>query len=232
MQIRKILGLMMFPLFCAMALSGCSDEETYAEQRDKERKAIAAFLTRDVAITSSEGDTLIHVGKINPISEAAFHEAGDVTNTDNNEYVILESSGVYMQIVRKGTGSKLQSGERRRVICGYTEFNILRDSVQTSNQSAYWITNPDIIDVTNSYGTFTASFNTTVNGGGCMYSYYGSTVVPAGWLVPLTYINLGRQSAQGIAKVRLIVPHTQGHQDAKQNVYPCFYEITYQEMKN
>ena len=100
--------------------------------------------------------------------------------------------------------------------------------------SAYWQTNPDIMDVTNTYGTFTASFNTSVNGGGAMYQYYGSKAVPAGWLVPLTYINIGRQVSEDeeIAKVRLIVPHSQGHSDASSNVYPCFYEITYQEMRN
>ena len=108
------------------------------------------------------------------------------------------------------------------------------DSVQTTNNSAYWQTNPDIMDVTNTYGTFTASFNTSVNGGGAMYQYYGSKAVPAGWLVPLTYINIGRQVSEDeeIAKVRLIVPHSQGHSDASSNVYPCFYEITYQEMRN
>ena len=129
---------------------------------------------------------------------------------------------------------KMKNGQQKRIICRYTEFNILRDSVQTTNNSAYWQTNPDIMDVTDTYGTFTASFNTSVNGGGAMYQYYGSKAVPAGWLVPLTYINIGRQinADEEIAKVRLIVPHSQGHSDASSNVYPCFYEITYQEMRN
>jgi len=48
--------------------------------------------------------------------------------------------------------------------------------------------------------------------------------------VPLTYINLGRPINEGdeIAKVRLIVPHTQGQAYASQNVYPCLYDITYE----
>ena len=29
-----------------------------------------------------------------------------------------------------------------------------------------------------------------------MYQYYGSKAVPAGWLVPLTYINIGRQVSE------------------------------------
>ncbi len=220
---------------CAMGwgMSSCDDDETYAEQREKERNAIAAFLERDVRITTNDGETLIHVGKINTISEAVFNAQGNVTKLENNEYVVFENTGVYMQIVRKGPGEKLKSGQQKRIICRYTEFNILRDSIQTSNESAYWQTNPDILDVTNTYGTFTASFNTSVNGGGAMYQYYGSTAVPSGWLVPFTYINIGRQVKEDeeIAKVRLIVPHTQGHSDASSNVYPCFYEISYQEMK-
>jgi hypothetical protein len=97
----------------------------------------------------------------------------------------------------------------------------------------YWHAYPDVIDVTNTSGTFTASFNTTVNPGGAMYQVYGNTSVPSGWLTPLTYINLGRQltSDEGIAKVRLIVPHSEGHTSATTNVYPCFYEILYQEMR-
>ena len=64
-----------------------------------------------------------------------------------------------------------------------------------------------------------------------MYTAYSDKSVPAGWLVPFTYINIGRQvsTEQPIAKVRLIVPHSQGQKDASSRVYPCFYEISYQE---
>ena len=219
-------------LLAGIGLSSCADGAPYAEQREKEQDAIQAFLNRDVAICNSEGDTLIRVGKINVISESQFYAQDSLTNLANNEYVQFDNTGVYMQIVRKGAGDKLKHGQTKRLICHYTEFNILRDSIQTTNNVTYWQTNPDIMEVTNNYGTFTASFNTSINGGGAMYSYYGSKAVPAGWLVPLTYINIGRQITENeeISKVRLIVPHTQGHSDASSNVYPCFYEITYQEM--
>ena len=133
---------------------------------------------------------------------------------------------VYMQIVRKGTGSKLLNGQTKSIICRYVEYNILTDAIQSNSSTAY----PDIMDVTNTYGTFQGSFNTSINGGGVMYNYYGSKAVPSGWLVPLTYICIGRQiDEREIAKVRIIVPHNQGHSDASSNVYPCFYEISYQE---
>ena len=231
---RKIVYIVFALLGVGGGLQSCDNGETYAEQREKERDAISAFLNRDVVIRLSDGEELIHVGKINTISEGEFYAQDSTTNLERNEYVVFENTGVYMQIVRKGAGEKMKNGQQKRIICRYTEFNILRDSVQTTNNSAYWQTNPDIMDVTDTYGTFTASFNTSVNGGGAMYQYYGSKAVPAGWLVPLTYINIGRQinADEEIAKVRLIVPHSQGHSDASSNVYPCFYEITYQEMRN
>ena len=59
---------------------------------------------------------------------------------------------------------------------------------------------------------------------------HSSTSVPAGWLVPLTYVNIGRpvEDDDEIAKVRLIVPHSQGTVDASSSVFPCYYEITYE----
>lgn len=217
-----------------MALTACDDEETYAEKKEKERDVIAKFLERDVYITTPDGtDTLCHVGKINPISEETFYAQDSTTDVSKNEYVLFTSTGIYMQIVRPGVGERIQSGESRRLLCRYFEFNIMTDSLQTRNDISYWHTNPDVMEVSNSYGTFSASFSTD-GGGGAMYQYYNSTAVPSGWLVPLTYIRVGRQqtSADQIAKVRLIVPHTQGTSNASSAIYPCFYEILYQEMRD
>ena len=79
-----------------------------------------------------------------------------------------------------------------------------------------------------------ANFDTEINGGGAMYAAYGSTSVPSGWLIPFPYIRIGRQDTpdEGIAKVRLIVPHSEGQTSASSNVYPCFYEITFQKMRD
>lgn len=224
-----ILALVM----CSVFLGACNDDETYAEKKDKERKAINSFLQRDVAIVSQEGDTVCRVGRIHPISEKQFRDQDSTTNLENNEYVLFKSTGVYMQIVRKGEGRPMKSGDSKQILCRFLEYNILGDSIQLRSDVTYWHAYPDVIDVTNTSGTFTASFNTTVNPGGAMYQVYGNTSVPSGWLTPLTYINLGRQltSAEGIAKVRLIVPHSEGHTSATTNVYPCFYEILYQEMR-
>lgn len=228
----KYLVLCMALCLSGVAMVSCNDDETYAEQKQKERKAIDAFIKRDVMLLDTQGDSLCKVGKINVISEAEFLR-DTVTDLEKNEYVLFSGSGVYMQIVRRGEGEPLRSGQSRRVVCRYFEYNILGDSLQTTNRTPYWATNPEIMDVANSSGTISATFNTTINGGGAMYMVYKKTSVPSGWIVPLSYINLGRQVTpeEGIAKVRLIVPHSQGQSDATSNVYPCFYEITYQEMR-
>lgn len=233
--ISRPVGLLVLALvLLSTAFTACSKGETYAEQKEKERKAINKFLNRDVAIVTNEGDTVIHVGHINVISESQFYRQDSLTDVSKNEYVLFAGTGVYMQIVRPGVGEKLQNGQTKRVISRYLEYNILTDTIQSRSDILYYSTTPDIIDITNNYGTFTASFNIE-NGGGAMYRIYGSsTVVPSGWLIPFTYIHLGRQINEDdkIAKVRLIVPHSQGQANAKSGVYPCFYEITFQETRN
>ncbi len=232
MKMKKFLYMVCAVLAVAASLQSCKDDETYAEQKERERALISAFIGRDVKIMDRDGQLVADVGRINVISENQFYAQDCVTDTAKNEYVLFGNSGVYMQIVRPGVGEPIKKGESKRLLCRYVEFNIMRDSIQSRNDVLYWATRPDIVDVTNTSGTFTASFNTSLTGGGAMYSYYGSSV-PSGWLVPLTYINVGRQytADEGIALVRLIVPHTSGQSDASSNVYPCFYQISYQEMR-
>ena len=86
----------------------------------------------------------------------------------------------------------------------------------------------DKMSVTRNGTTITASFL-----GGMMVQYHGSTSVPGGWLVPLNYVKIGRPENldEETAKVRLIVPHSQGTADASSSVVPCFYEISYERVR-
>ena len=199
------------PLLSLVIVSSCDDTETYAEQRDRENSAISQFL-RDSSITV--------------IDEDQFREQDYTTNLENNEFVLMQNSGVYMQIVRKGHGSPIENGETTTVLCRFTERNLLTDSIQLSNEVLAFASIPEKMSVTNTNGTFSASFDQTSS---LMYTFYGSTSVPSGWLVPFSYINLSRHTADdAIAKVKLIVPSTQGHQYASSGVYPCYYSITYE----
>lgn len=206
---RKIL----YALIAVVAVTSfvaCNDDETYADKLKRERRAIGQYIADS---------------SINVISESQFYAQDSTTNVENNEYVLFSSSGVYMQIVRKGTGEKLRQGETATLLCRYTEWNLLTDSIQSTNDYAQGY-RPDAFTVTNTSGTFqNASFLY-----GQMYSLYSSAAVPTGWLVPLTYIRIGRQTTEEgeIAKVKLIVPASAGQSNASSNTYPCAYTITYQ----
>ena len=162
---------------------------------------------------------------IKVISESEFLANDTTTNVELNEYVLFEQTGVYMQIIDRGCGQVLKNGETARVLVRYTERNVLGDSLQMSNNTFATHHSLDKFGVTNNSGTFYASFES----GGTLQSAYGSASVPAGWLVPLTYIRLGRPvtADDRIARVKIIVPHDQGHSYASSGVYPCLYDITY-----
>lgn len=186
--------------------TACDNYETYGDKKEKERNAINGYI-------SEKG--------INVISEAAFHAQGDSTDVSSNQYVYLGNSGVYMQIVRKGEGEVLPNNKQLNVLCRFSEYNILNRVSTVTNDST--TRTYDKMSVMRNETTYTASFIS-----GAMASAYGASV-PAGWLVPLRYIRLGRWTSEtAVAKVRLIVPHTQGHSTSTANVCPYFYDITYQ----
>ena len=208
MNMRNITGCLL--AFCAILMvTACHDTETYADQKDRERTAISKFI-------AERG--------IRVISESEF-KRDTITDVSRNEFVLFENTGVYMQIVRKGCGEKVKPGETVNVLCRFDERNLLVDSLGLSNNNISYASLPDKFAVTNTLGTFTASFLS-----GVMMSAYGTTSVPAGWLIPLSYINVGRVTKEGeeIAKVNIIVPHSQGTSYALSNVVPYYYEITYE----
>ncbi len=200
-------ALPLWALLAASLFASCDNYETYGDKKEKERNAINTFIN-DSSLTI--------------INEEQFHNQGDSTSVEKREFVYLDNSGVYMQIVRRGCGSPLEENKAVNILCRYLEYNILDKFVQTHNDQE--ARNYDKMTVTRTGSNYTGSFSS-----GTMYSTYGSSV-PTGWLIPLTYINIGRQTdANGeIAQVKLIVPHSQGQAYASSNVYPCYYIITYQ----
>ena len=223
---KRYIVLCLTMVVTAVAVVSCGQSDTsYAEQKKRESKAIDSFLKRDVALVH-DGDTLLYIGKINPISEEEFVNQDSTTDLERNEYVRFERTGVYMQIVRKGTGSYIGRNETRQVSARFWEYNILGDSLQLSNVNGVYIANPEVMNISNNYGTFSGSYETSLSTGSLIYNTYGSSSVIAGWLAAMPYLRLGRQnSEEGVAKVRLIVPHSQGQIHATTNVYPCFYEL-------
>jgi len=201
---KKIL-IVLLSFISLVSFVACNDYETYGDKKDKERKAIRQFLK----------DSLITV-----ISEAQFNAQGNLTDNTKNEFVYLDNSGVYMQIVEKGCGTPLRDGENSDLILRFMEMNIMDSTAIYNDTSPY---DPDVMNVRRKGTTYTASFTQ-----GIMKSTYGESV-PAGLLVPLNYINVGRERTADdhVSKVRLIVPHTQGHSVATSYVYPYYYELSF-----
>lgn len=201
---RTIFALLAF--CCLGSLLSCNDYETYGDMKEKERKAIREFISDSSFVV---------------ISEKQFHENGDVTDVSKREFVYLDNSSIYMQIVDKGCGTPIADGENTELLMRFLEVGLIDSTAVYNDVNPYDV---DIMSVKRQGNTFTCSFTS-----GIWCSTYGGSV-PEGLIIPLNYLNLGRpRSADDrIAKVRLIVPHTRGHAIATQYVYPYYYEISLQ----
>ncbi len=208
---------------CAVSLSmftttSCNDGETYAEQKEKEKKAIRKF------IESND-----FVGTITPITEEQFYAQDSITDTTKNEFVLFNDDGIYMQIVRKGEGQTMvemakemsDSTVSKVLLCRFLEYDI--ESADTTYTNLY---TPSIVDkMLCKYSHYSQSYTASFTEGRMLNSY--NATVPQGWLKPLNFIRLTRDAGK-IAKVRLIVPHSSGTTNASGYVLPFYYEITYQ----
>lgn len=188
-----------------MFIVACDDTVTYSEMKEKEIEAINDFI-------EEKG--------IKVITFQEFIDNDSVTNVELNEYV--EIDGVYMQIVHNPKNAddarKIVPGDTRNIFACYTEYNIQDgDTISSNKYNSYH----DEMRVTNKSGTFSATFTS-----GIMKDLYSSSYVPAGWLVPFSYLWFTRFQSQH-AKVNLIVPHSKGTENAATYVYPCFYDIKF-----
>lgn len=206
-------------LLAALHLAtSCSEGETYAKQKKKERSSIRAFL--------ADNDI---VGPINVITESEFRAHDSITDVTRNEFVLFEEDGIYMQIVRRGEGQTMAEMARQErdstvnklILCRFLEYDIQSADTTYSNKYAGSVVDKMQCSYSQRGRSFTASFTE-----GYMLNYYDA-VVPEGWLKPLAYLRLAKTAGRE-AKVRLIVPHTSGTNSAKRYVHPFFYEITYQ----
>ena len=198
-----VLGLGLFT-------QSCNDGKTYAELKEEEREAILRFIEKN---------------DIKVIDEDQFESQDSMTNVAANEFVLFEETGVYMQVTEKGNGEQLEDG-RHEMLVRYMEKQIASDGTTDTlsfNTNGNWYPHPDEFIVTKQDNSLSASFG--VNG--AMYEAHGSAYVPAGWLLPLNYLKVGREIS-GRSKVKLILPHSQGTSTASGQVFPCYYEITYQ----
>ena len=193
-----------------LAFQSCNNGKTYAEMKEDEREAIQRFIEKN---------------EIKVIDEDQFAEQDSMTNVAANEYVLFEESGVYMQVVERGNGELLEDG-RHELLVRYVEERIVEDGTADTlslNTIANMYPYPDEFIFTKDKNSMSASFSTS----GAMSEAHSSAYVPSGWLLPLNYLTVGREMS-GRSKIKLILPHSQGTAPASSQVFPCYYEITYQ----
>lgn len=203
------------------AVSSCKNGETYAKMKEKEKDAIQEFITRNH-----------FVGPINVISESQFNEQNQMTDVNSNQFVVFGDDGVYMQIVRKGSGKTMVEMAKEQpdstiskvILCRFLEYNIQNGDTTCTNLYSSGIVDKMLCKYSHKSRRYEASFTE----GYMRNTYSSSAAVPTGWLKPLDYIRLAKTSGAGeIAKVRLILPHSAGTSNAGIYVQPCYYELTY-----
>lgn len=233
---KKIL-LIVMAVAAMFSMVACDDTETYADLVKTERDSISAFLRNE---------------QITVISEKEFKERFDhgvtpltdtvpVSKGGKNEYVLFESNGIYMQVINDGCGDYIAKGKTKNVLCRFTEYclakraKICDEAITLTNDVPTYAAMTDEISVTNTSGTFEGSFvdiKKSLLANTYNSSYYGtvSATVPSGWLIPFTWIKVGRliTADDELAHVRLLVPHTYGTTSASASVYACLYDIRFQ----
>lgn len=226
---KKVRLFMAATALAALVFQGCDNGKTYAELRDDEIDAISAW------ITTHDYDV---------ISESTFYAQDTITH--ENQFVLFDESGIYMNIVEKGKGAGVLSDGSYSILSRYFEIAMqnrddlfsLGDTL-TGNMNLYnyplmivnsswslpmYMLHPEEYKVTIEGESYSAAFTQSY----IMNSVYQTTSVPSGWLLPLRYVKPARTaSSTDVARVRLIVPHGEGTRNASSYVYPCYYEITY-----
>ena len=214
------------------SFAACSNTETYKDQRNRELDSISSFLRNENVQVISEEEF-----------ENRWNKGLTLTDTAKNEYVLFQSNGIYMQVIDQGCGDYIKKGESAEVLVRFDEYNlsylarISNDCRTLSNNIQTYSYRVDKMTVTNNSGTFTGAFDTSNS---LMAQSYNSSTsggisatVPSGWLVPFTWIKVGRPTKEEdrIAHIRLLVPHSYGTTTASGNVNACLYDMTIQRGK-
>ena len=154
---KKLTLFFLSLLAFGLGFQACDDGKTYAEMLDEEKDGINDFIKK-------EG--------IKVISQSEFYAQDSTTNVEENEYVQL-ASGVYMQIVDKGSENAADTVKNNdEVLVRFMEYSILDKDTTLSNLNAVETVDAFRYAVTSSSiaGTFLQGY---------MMTYYSSPTVPA-----------------------------------------------------
>lgn len=216
---KKIIGAFIV-LYGLTMLFSCDNGETYADMKEREKNAINRYIKDH---------------NIKVISQEQFFAQDSTTNIDENEFVLFNEDGIYMQIWNRGEGksmvefAKEQSTDStisKTILCRFIEYDIEGGDTTVTNRYSSSIVDKMLVKYVHRSRRYSASFTE-----GKMVEKYKSSMVPQGWIKPLDYIRLTRNNGE-IAKVRIIVPHSSGTSNASGYVLPMYYEISYQLGRN
>lgn len=196
---------MLLAVSMAVVMQSCDKNKSYAELLKEERNIIKKFMKEQ---------------NIEKIDMAQF-EAQD-SATYGNQYVEFSGEGVYMHVVHEASGKNARYAKSNDlVLVRFLQIDLAdRDTISSFENVGY---TPDEFRYTRTSTSILGQFV----GEGLMQSIYGQSV-PAGWLMPLTYLKLSDNSGSDRTKIKLIVSAKNGHSEALQEVYPCYYELTFQ----
>ncbi len=213
---NRSMGKFKFSIFVTacvlLSMISCNDTETYAERKARETDQINAFLAERHIQVILLDDFLKDSITNNP-------ETGP--DKTLNEYVLFPESGVYVQIIRRGTGKVIADNENRMLNVRYLEYNIA--TADTVDMNLYK-NDPDVMKCSRTGDYYSASFIS-----GSMLKYGPS--VPTGWIVPMPFLKPDVLNGPSSAKVNLIVPHDKGNSTAMNAVQPYYYELIISSQK-
>ena len=88
---KKINILLISVFLLSLTFQSCSNSKTYAEQKKDEKESIQRYIEKN---------------NINVITLNQFLNQDTTTNVANNEYVLFDENGVYMQVINIGDGEQ------------------------------------------------------------------------------------------------------------------------------
>ena len=140
-------------LFAIMAIAAlfsfaaCNDTETYKDLRDRELDSISSFLRHENVKVISEEEFKSRWEKKQKDNSVVLTD----TSKNNNEYVLFNSNGIYMQVLEMGCGDYIKMGETTDVLVRFSWVKIGRGNAEGERIAHVRLVVP------HTYGTTSAS---------------------------------------------------------------------------
>lgn len=236
---KKLIFLFLSILTAGSFFQACDNSKTYAEMLEDEKNAVNDFISdsaihvisedqfRQQAYTTkakANGDeydeyvffsadgVYMQVIRSGTRGEAELDEEG---NQETDENGVPSYTGGF----KNNNNITVRYTETDIATRSLTCFNVpLDEYIEAHDLYAYPAVFRYVKNSSSSSYYSASTYGTFIEMDYYWSSMYGTTAVPAGWLLALPYVYDG-------AHVRLIVPSKMGHSSAQQYVAPYFYDL-------